>query len=291
MTFKGLVAGAALAALMSAAAGSAGAVVITSGGYSVGVNEYGQLLHTTDGGSTGVGFRRESDGADVIFSGGVRDSWGVNGAYADGYGDSQANDGLLSASLTSTASTALSTVTTADFSVVQSFSFVADNILAINVSLTNISGGDLAAIFQRLADFDADPNSDETVIDPFGNTAENTTFGFDDASTLNAWSFPLCSLCSGQYDAGAGLRANLGTLAAGQTTYFTYYYGMGAGSDELAAQMQTAGAKDILVVTGVDGTVSAAMGLAVPEPATWAMMILGFFGLGSMIRRRNAALA
>ena len=32
---------------------------------------------------------------------------------------------------------------------------------------------------------------------------------------------------------------------------------------------------------------------AVPEPATWAMMILGFFGLGSMIRRgrRQGALA
>jgi hypothetical protein len=28
----------------------------------------------------------------------------------------------------------------------------------------------------------------------------------------------------------------------------------------------------------------------VPEPATWAMMILGFFGLGSMVRRRRAML-
>ena len=29
----------------------------------------------------------------------------------------------------------------------------------------------------------------------------------------------------------------------------------------------------------------------VPEPATWAMMLIGFFGLGSMVRRRKAALA
>jgi hypothetical protein len=29
----------------------------------------------------------------------------------------------------------------------------------------------------------------------------------------------------------------------------------------------------------------------VPEPATWAMMLTGFFGLGSMLRRRRAALA
>lgn len=28
---------------------------------------------------------------------------------------------------------------------------------------------------------------------------------------------------------------------------------------------------------------------AIPEPATWAMMILGFFGAGSMVRRRQVA--
>lgn len=30
---------------------------------------------------------------------------------------------------------------------------------------------------------------------------------------------------------------------------------------------------------------------AVPEPATWAMMILGFFGLGTMLRRRKLSVA
>jgi hypothetical protein len=32
-------------------------------------------------------------------------------------------------------------------------------------------------------------------------------------------------------------------------------------------------------------------GGGVPEPATWAMMILGFFGLGASVRRRREALA
>jgi hypothetical protein len=30
---------------------------------------------------------------------------------------------------------------------------------------------------------------------------------------------------------------------------------------------------------------------AIPEPASWAMMILGFFGLGAVLRRRQGALA
>lgn len=33
------------------------------------------------------------------------------------------------------------------------------------------------------------------------------------------------------------------------------------------------------------------IGAAVPEPATWAMMILGFGGIGSILRRRRPALA
>jgi hypothetical protein len=31
------------------------------------------------------------------------------------------------------------------------------------------------------------------------------------------------------------------------------------------------------------------IGFAVPEPATWAMMLIGFFGLGAALRRRRAA--
>jgi hypothetical protein len=33
------------------------------------------------------------------------------------------------------------------------------------------------------------------------------------------------------------------------------------------------------------------LGLAVPEPATWAMLILGFFGLGALLRRRKSQAA
>jgi len=45
--------------------------------------------------------------------------------------------------------------------------------------------------------------------------------------------------------------------------------------------------------TGKTDLISGAISVsAVPEPATWAMMIVGFFGLGAMLRRsrRNGAL-
>jgi hypothetical protein len=40
-------------------------------------------------------------------------------------------------------------------------------------------------------------------------------------------------------------------------------------------------------VTTVSGTFSG----AIPEPATWALMILGFGGAGAMLRRRKAVFA
>jgi hypothetical protein len=44
---------------------------------------------------------------------------------------------------------------------------------------------------------------------------------------------------------------------------------------------------DVIRNVGVDGVFTAAVD-AVPEPSTWAMMILGFFGVGFMAYRRRA---
>ena len=288
MKFKSLAAGAAVAVLASLAmGGAAGAVVITNGAYSVGINEYGQLLHSTDGGFTGVGFRRESDGADAIFSGNPRDSWGVNDAYADEVGGN--SDGLITSSLSAAAASAVSTVTTADFSVVQSFSFLADNILAIDVALTNISGDALNAVFQRLAEFHVDENGVEYETNPYSTGLQTTIWGADSALTSGDWFTPCC--ISDPFDGGAGFRLKLGTMAAGQTRSFTYYYGLGDGG--VAAQMNALGATDVMMVANEGGSAAAALGVSiapVPEPATWAMMILGFFGLGFMgYRRKNGA--
>lgn len=297
MTFKSFVAGAALATLLSAAAGSAGAVVITNGVISAGVNTYGQLISTDEFGvSTGLKY---NDGPDVIYGGGPRDSWGANNAFADEEGGFSAGFDPANASLSGvTASSATSTVLTDDgLQVAQVFSFAADNILAIDVTLTNTTGDALSTLFQRLADFDVDPDSNETVFDPYGNTVENTYVGFFDASVYSPWDPFGCYAagCSIDYDAGAGFRFDLGSLGAGQSLSVRYFYGIGGDPGALAAQMNALGVTNMLVATGADRTLSAAMGVigpaAVPEPATWAMMLVGFFGLGAMLRRRGAALA
>ncbi|WP_068879215.1 PEPxxWA-CTERM sorting domain-containing protein [Phenylobacterium sp. CCH12-B4] len=265
MKFKSLAAGAALAALVSAAvAGPAGAVVISNGQFSVGINEYGQLY------DSGVGFRRDADGADVI---------------------SPAADSAL-----------VSVLTDGGFLVTQSFEFVAPNILGIVTQVTNTTGGDLSALFQRVVDFDAsalEPETDNVsgVYGPGG--FESGFFGFEDPSPLSgAFLGPCDGGCDETGDNGAAIRLNLGVLGAGQSRSFTYFYGLGAvgqSRDELIAQTLGAGAGNVLAAVSQDGSVSATMGAAmsaaVPEPATWAMMLLGFFGLGGMLRRRQAALA
>ena len=98
-------------------------------------------------------------------------------------------------------------------------------------------------------------------------------------------------------DNGAGIRIFLG-LGAGQTARFDYFYGLSQDGDDVAAlisQTQAAGANYIIAGESTDGgTQSATLGVGavvVPEPATWAMLIAGFFGLGGMLRRRGAATA
>jgi hypothetical protein len=76
--------------------------------------------------------------------------------------------------------------------------------------------------------------------------------------------------------AGLQLPVNRGGFADASHTYLTTL-----GSDLSADD------KEILVA----GLQSGESILGVPEPAAWALMLSGFFGMGSMLRRRRAALA
>jgi hypothetical protein len=78
-----------------------------------------------------------------------------------------------------------------------------------------------------------------------------------------------------------------GSSAVGNSTaFYKFDAGSGAGLDTIGINI-SALSNAIVYSTGIP-TIETG---GVPEPATWAMMIVGLGGLGSLIRRRRAASA
>lgn len=92
----------------------------------------------------------------------------------------------------------------------------------------------------------------------------NTLIGDSCCSNLNPYDV-LIGGGAGNFDQSLNMAWLVGSLAAGSSATINYAYVVG---------------DNIEVVGGV-----------VPEPATWGMMILGFMGVGGMVRRRRTALA
>lgn len=69
-----------------------------------------------------------------------------------------------------------------------------------------------------------------------------------------------------------------------QLTSFSANSGFVAGVNTLRFEVTDTGPPSALLVTGLVGSVA-----AVPEPATWALFILGFGGIGGAMRRRSSA--
>ncbi len=298
MQFRSLFLGAATAVVASSLlAGSAGAVVITSGAFSVGIGAGGELYD----GDANVGFRRNSDDFDALAASGRPDAWSANEAFA---ASNQDDGGISTVFGPATASTAVTTTTTDDgLTILQSYSFVGDNILAIDTTITNSTLDSLSVLFGRNVDFNLATDQDdffvENVFGPaaFGAIAETSYLG-GEQTTGPFYGFWSCSSgCNETGDLGAGLRLDLGSLAGGQSTHFTFYYGLnqaGQSAAQLVDQTQAAGAQYVIAGRGLDDANAFTFGVgglstAVPEPATWAMMLLGFFGLGAALRSRRAA--
>ena len=307
MKYGLLVAG---AVAVAAFAGQASAQVITdsTGQYSVGLGADGELY---DAGS-GTGFARVIDGFDPLRPGTPRDSWsvasGLGVAYADQsyFGSAGLSTGVVAGA---NSASALSN-TIAGFDVAQAYSFAAGgNVLRIDTVVTNVSGATLHGLFARNVDWDIDPTGlNENTVGAFGANAsvlDSSYFGFENPAADVPYTLSCLAGCNFTGDLGAGIKLDLGFFANGATARFTYFYGLntiGGSLDTLVAQGQAAGANYIIGTQSSEagdypflGTNSAILGVSdviktggVPEPATWAMMLMGFFGLGSMVRRRRA---
>ena len=121
----------------------------------------------------------------------------------------------------------------------------------------------------------------------FNQTISSITFNFgdaggDDDSPVNISAYSLANVllgtAVGSYPAGAAAGDSL-TLNFAGASYFIASSGP-----------QTAGTNSNSIFWDI-GAIQADGG-GVPEPATWAMMLVGFGGLGAVMRRRrNAASA
>jgi hypothetical protein len=307
MKFQWFAAAAVVSVLACADAATAAVISDGTGAFSVGVAENGQLY---DG---AVGFSRNADGFDPISPGTPHDSWGVSimggdAAYADQFGlfGGSYNLGDSPSLVAGANSATASAITGLGLTVVQNYSFVGGgNILKIDTLVTNTTDSALSALFQRDVDFDIPSTAfDETIIGGFGSASgivDSSYYGFEFADPNQPYLASGLGGCDIQGDLGAGIKIDLGSIASGATRRFSYFYGLnltGDSLDDLVAQGHAVGASYIVAATssenpGGSGANSAFIGVSggVPEPAAWAMMILGFFGLGSAIRRRRAVAA
>jgi len=79
--------------------------------------------------------------------------------------------------------------------------------------------------------------------------------------------------------------------AFGNTSFTNYYFGYQLFSGPVSAPAFELGSYDLYIsgdVPVAQLTITAASEGAVPEPTSWAMMLVGFGAIGSTIRRRQA---
>lgn len=298
-----------VAALAIAGVASAQVITDASGSYAVGVGVDGELYDF----ASGTGFVRLGDGFDPLRPGTPRDSWSIataaNAAWADqSFFGSQ---GLTSVVLTGANSANVSSTSNIGFDVNQTYSFVGGgNILRVDAVVTNVSSGGLEALFARNVDWDVAPTElGENTVGAFGTNpfvVGSSALGFEDPAANAPYTLSCLGGCNLDGDLGAGIQINLGFLGAGDSARFSYFYGVNVAGDDLDAlvgQAQLAGATYLIGTQSSEaglypglGLNSAVLGVgdvtitttAVPEPATWAMMLAGFFGMGSMVRRKRA---
>ena len=310
----GLFLASAVAVAAFASQASAQVISDSSGQYSVGIGANGELYDV----ASGTGFVRVIDGYDPLQPGTPRDSWSIASGLGVAYADQSyfGSAGINASSVVTGANTASALAgTVAGCDVSQAYSFApGGNVLRIDTVVTNVSGVTLRGMFARDVDWDIDPTAvNENTLGAFGVNAsvfDSSFLGFEDPSLgLDVPYFLSCKAgCNFTGDAGAGIKLDLGYFANGAAARFSYFYGIstvGGSLDALVAQGQAAGATYIIGTQSSEagdypflGANAAILGVSdvvktggVPEPATWAMMLLGFFGLGSMVRRRRVLTA
>jgi hypothetical protein len=151
--------------------------------------------------------------------------------------------------------------------------------------------GSVSVCCQDGDDYDADPTN-------YGSVQNEETPPGETFTALNGYSFRSFSFYMGSPDTYNRLTFNFANgdsqvfqginiwggpaFGGDRTKGFRVYYDF---NGRAVTSINFRSTVDAFEFDGLAGT------LAIPEPTTWALMILGFGGAGAMLRRRRAALA
>mgnify|MGYP000076626885 CR=1 FL=1 len=265
---------------------------ITSGPFTVGIGANGELF---DFGSY-IGFQRNADSYDPLSPGTPRDSWGISTAGGSAYGDQSYYGSLNITGVAFTEAwggatqTALIS-TSIGASIKMKYSFAAPNVLKVKHSVTGVSG----YLFQRNWDLDVSPTffyENSTGIWYPVPVVEDSYYGFEDPDPAVPYAFPCGPTCNAVGDLGGGIKiAPKGS--------FTYCYAISDEGQSMLGLIEQAfklGCRHMVATQSMEngifpslGENSALIGITIPEPGTWAMLIAGFGLVGWTARRRREA--
>lgn len=274
------------------------------------------------GGTTNYGLRDIATNREATAQGCLCEGWG---AAVAGTGRTLfANNALGSSSdivtsFSSTATTANSVAigsgSGSGLSVTHAFHPSATPLLyQVDVTITNTSGADFAGatLYRRTMDWDIEPTafSEFSTIQGVAgatNVLKATDNGFCNSNALTACNQLVAGgtgdfIDLGPTDHGANFDFSFAALAAGASQKLTIFYGaapteaaalgaLGAVGAEVysfgqASTDMTGGAATTFIF-GFKGVGGAALPGGVPEPTSWALMIMGFGFAGAAIRRRR----
>lgn len=320
---------AAAAAILIPAAANAQAV-ITNGTIGLGVDRAGQLNIRSairsdgrgggTGGTLNYGLRDIATNREATAQGCLCEGWGaaVAGSGRTVFANNSAGSSFTATSFASTATTADTETKGGGLTVTHAFHPSATpRLYQVDVTITNTSGMDYAGatLYRRTMDWDIEPTAFSefsTIQGGVGaaNVLKTTNNGFCSSNALVA-----CNQLSaggtgdfidlGPRDHGANFDFSFAALKAGASQKLTIFYGaaptekialaaLGAVGAEVYSFGQSSGDMTggkattfIFGFKGVGGTVIA----PIPEPTTWAMMIVGFGFAGAAIRRRRVQTA
>ncbi len=305
-------------------------ILSPSGTFRVGITNLGTLFDSNavvpgpdPNPGAGLGFRRLSDGFDPIKPGTPTEGWGVSagpvaGSVDPGLGNLGTNL-VLNGSPSFTPNSAfisvnLVSVATSLLRIDQAFSFVADNVLKIATTISNVSAANQSVLFRRKVDWDLGPIADiqfnERITSP-AITAPVTGAGFDALESANPLAafvrtVPAAGGTFGPDDLGAAIQVALGTLAPGASVVLDVFHAIsqvGQSEASLRSQVQAfAGTGFVMTGVGASAVVpgpfdSAALGIRVspdqppptviPQPSSLTLLGVGLVGLLSYGWRRR----